>query len=158
MSRFPILVCIALLATPAFAAAVNPQIVFIVKSDETRAKLIERHAALRRQRHAGKQPGQQHDGQRAHTDDVELFDDVMAIERRSDDGAQRRPGETDIFLRFERRWGPGNLIDETDIGGGLAFWAFNHTSNIKAFYVRGKPGGALRDYDQFNAQWQLAFF
>jgi hypothetical protein len=41
MSRFPILVCIALLATPAFAAAVNPQIVFIVKSDETRAKLIE---------------------------------------------------------------------------------------------------------------------
>lgn len=62
------------------------------------------------------------------------------------------------IVRFERRWGPGTALDETLIGGGLAFWAFNHTSNIKAFYVRGKPGGAVRDYDQFNAQWQLAFF
>jgi hypothetical protein len=62
------------------------------------------------------------------------------------------------ILRFERRWGPGTALDETDIGGGLSFWAFNHTSNLKAFYIRGKPGGSVPDYDQFNAQWQLAFF
>jgi hypothetical protein len=63
-----------------------------------------------------------------------------------------------FIVRGERRWGPGPAIDETDFGGGIAFWAFNHTSNFKAFYLRGKRSAGARDTDQFVAQWQLAFF
>jgi hypothetical protein len=63
-----------------------------------------------------------------------------------------------FIARAERRWGPGRAIDETAFGGGIAFWAFNHTSNVKVFYLRVKPGAATRDTDQFVAQWQLAFF
>jgi len=64
---------------------------------------------------------------------------------------------TSPIARFERRSGPDDFVDETLIGGGLSFWAFNHNSNLKIFYIRG-----LRDdgpnYDQFKAQWQVFYF
>jgi hypothetical protein len=63
-----------------------------------------------------------------------------------------------FIARVEHRWGPGRAIDETAFGGTIAFWAFNHTSNIKIAYLRLKPGASKRDADQFVAQWQLAFF
>jgi hypothetical protein len=59
--------------------------------------------------------------------------------------------------RYERRWGSVRVIDEQAFGGGLSFWAFGHTSNLKAFYMRAIREG-VADYDQFNAQWQLFFY
>jgi hypothetical protein len=61
------------------------------------------------------------------------------------------------IVRLERRWGRGNTVDETDYGAGLSLFAFGHTSNLKAYYVRGVRDDAA-DYDLFNAQWQLFFF
>jgi hypothetical protein len=61
------------------------------------------------------------------------------------------------ILRLERRWGRGTTVDETDLGAGLSLFVFGHTSNLKAFYVRGRRDDAP-DYDQFSAQWQLFFF
>jgi hypothetical protein len=60
--------------------------------------------------------------------------------------------------RFERRWGEGAAGDETDVGGGLAFWPYGHTSNLKAFYTRLIPGGPVAAYDQLNVQWQVFFY
>ena len=57
---------------------------------DRRAELIERQAALQRQRRAGEEPGQQHDGQRPDADDVELLDDVVAVARRGEDADDRR--------------------------------------------------------------------
>jgi hypothetical protein len=89
-------------------------------------------------------------------------DDFVALPKQQalslEAGYLIKPLRSSFIGRVERRWGPGEPIDETDFGGGIAFWAFNHTSNIKAFYLRGKPGGSARDSDQFVAQWQLAFF
>jgi hypothetical protein len=62
------------------------------------------------------------------------------------------------IVRAERRWAGGTALDETDISGGLAFWAFGHTSNLKVFYTRIIPGGSVAAYDEFNAQWQVAFY
>jgi hypothetical protein len=62
------------------------------------------------------------------------------------------------IVRAERRWAAGTSLDETDLSGGVAFWAFGHTSNLKAFYTRIIPGGAVRAYDQLNAQWQVCFY
>lgn len=61
------------------------------------------------------------------------------------------------IARFEQRWADAPLGNETDFGGGLAFWAYGHNSNLKAFYTRLSPeiGDA---YDQFNVQWQLYFY
>lgn len=61
------------------------------------------------------------------------------------------------IARVERRWGSGTTIDETDIGGGLSWFVFNHSSNLKVYYIRGVRDIG-QDYDQFNAQWQLFFY
>ena len=82
----------------------------------------------------------------------------MSLSVSAEAGYLIKPIRSSVIGRFERRWGPGEAIDETDFGGGIAFWAFNHTSNFKVFYLRGKLGGTTRDSDQFVAQWQLAFF
>ena len=62
--------------------------------DGPRAELVQRQAALQRQRRAGEQAGQQHDGQRPDADHVELLDDVVAVDRRREDarGTPRRRG------------------------------------------------------------------
>jgi hypothetical protein len=62
------------------------------------------------------------------------------------------------IVRVERRWGPGTALDETDLSAGLAFWAFGHNSNLKAFYTRLIPADPANAFDQFNLQWQLAFY
>src|SRR5262249_31096955 len=63
------------------------------------------------------------------------------------------------IVRYERRT-PATpsltLPEETRYAGGVGFWPFGHTSNVKAFYVRVHPAFAgLRDYDQIVAQWQV---
>ena len=49
--------------------------------DGPRAELIERQPALQREHGAGENARQQHDGQRADADGLELLDDVVKIER-----------------------------------------------------------------------------
>ncbi len=62
------------------------------------------------------------------------------------------------IVHVERRWGSGDVPDETRIGGGLAFWPYGHTSNVKAFYTHVKTTGEANGYNQFNLQWQVFFF
>lgn len=64
------------------------------------------------------------------------------------------------IVRVERLQASGapNLVDQTRIGGGVALWAFNHNSNLKAFYTNINVDGAARSVHQFNVQWQLYFF
>jgi hypothetical protein len=62
------------------------------------------------------------------------------------------------IVRFERRWMDTAPGDETDVGAGLAYWAYGHTSNLKAFYQRIIPDDSALAYNQFNLQWQLAFY
>ncbi|HEX3905935.1 MAG TPA: hypothetical protein VH853_24145 [Polyangia bacterium] len=59
------------------------------------------------------------------------------------------------IARVEYLWGPANLYH---IGGGLAFWPFGHTSNLKAFYTRNYEQGSPHADNQVNVQWQLYFF
>lgn len=59
------------------------------------------------------------------------------------------------IARVEYLWGPANGYH---IGGGLALWAFGHTSNLKLFYTRNWEQGTLHADNQVNLQWQLFFF
>lgn len=61
-------------------------------------------------------------------------------------------------LRYEQRWGEGTAGDETLLGGGLSWFVFGHTSNLKAFYTHVIPQDPADPYEQFNIQWQLAFY
>jgi hypothetical protein len=61
-------------------------------------------------------------------------------------------------VRFEKRWGEGTAGDETLLGGGLSWFAYGHTSNLKAFYTHVIPQDPADPYEQFNLQWQLAFY
>src|SRR5438093_1386660 len=72
--------------------------------DRTRAELIERQAALRRERHTGEQPGHQYDRQRSNADQIELLDDIVAVNRTGEDAAEGGGGQKDVFLNFERRF------------------------------------------------------
>lgn len=62
------------------------------------------------------------------------------------------------ILRYERRWMDAAPGDETDLGAGLAFWAYGHTSNLKGLYQYTTMGGSGLTYHQVNLQWQLAFY
>jgi hypothetical protein len=58
---------------------------------------------------------------------------------------------------------PGMIADpanpsENRYGGGLAFWPYGHTSNIKIFYSRVNRAPSLHQYDQFNVQWQVSYY
>jgi len=59
------------------------------------------------------------------------------------------------IFRFEKRMGSGTLVDETRVGGGLAFWPYGHNTNLKAFFVNVKDSGAAKSFNQFNLQWQV---
>ena len=71
-----------------------------------------------------------------------------------------RIGSVDLspIARLEHRFAPGEALDETDVGLGLAWWPYDHNANLKAFYTRVIPSEADLGYDQFNVQWQLAFY
>jgi len=64
------------------------------------------------------------------------------------------------ILRFEKRMGStpatgAPLVDQTRIGGGLAFWPYGHNTNVKAFFINVKDSGASKSANQFNLQWQV---
>jgi hypothetical protein len=65
------------------------------------------------------------------------------------------------IVRYERRYYPNPNVTSTEsrYSGGLAFWPFGHTSNFKAFYTRVHNHlVGLRDFNQFNVQWQIFFY
>ena len=62
------------------------------------------------------------------------------------------------ILRFERSFVTGDNNDDTYIGGGLAWWPYNHNSNLKAFFTNHKYQAASQSGSQVNVQWQLYFF
>ena len=62
------------------------------------------------------------------------------------------------ILRYERAFVTGSNNDDTYIGGGVAWWPYNHNSNLKAFFTNHKYEAASQSGNQFNLQWQLYFF
>jgi hypothetical protein len=67
------------------------------------------------------------------------------------------------ILRLEHLWAPtaaagGTTPDQTRYAGGLAWFAYGHSSNLKAFYTRIQTDGAQRGANQINIQWQVYFF
>lgn len=62
------------------------------------------------------------------------------------------------IVRFEHRWVNGES-DETRFAGGLAWWAYSHAFNLKAFYSRVNYGDAVNPtwegFNQFNLQAQF---
>ena len=67
------------------------------------AELVEGEARLEREHHAGEHARQQHDGQRADADRIELLDDVTKIERARDQRAEELPHHEDVLLDFQER-------------------------------------------------------
>lgn len=59
------------------------------------------------------------------------------------------------ILHSEYLW--STVANQTRAGGGLAFWPYGHTSNLKAFYTRNIEVGTPHADNQFNLQWQLYF-
>ncbi|MEI9952867.1 MAG: hypothetical protein WDO74_28820 [Pseudomonadota bacterium] len=65
------------------------------------------------------------------------------------------------ILKFEQRGFKDNDTKETRFGGGLAFWPYGHTINMKAFYthITQDPGvGDSLSFNQFQLQGQLYFY
>jgi hypothetical protein len=67
------------------------------------------------------------------------------------------------IFRLEHLWAPAAVApattpNETRYAGGLAWFAYGHTSNLKAFYTRIQTEGAARGANQINIQWQVYFF
>lgn len=73
-------------------------------------------------------------------------------------GYRIEPLKLSPIVHYERRWMSDGGSGETDIGAGLAFWAYGHTSNLKAFYDRIRLDESALAYHEFNLQWQLAFY
>jgi hypothetical protein len=68
-----------------------------------------------------------------------------------------------IIARFEQdtiaATATAAAITESRYGGGLALFAFGHTSNLKAFFMKVHEGSAaFHDYNQGVVQWQVYFF
>jgi hypothetical protein len=59
------------------------------------------------------------------------------------------------ILHGEYLW--STVANQSHLGGGLAFWPYGHTANLKAFYTRNTETGAPHGDNQFNLQWQLYF-
>ncbi len=71
------------------------------------------------------------------------------------------PIKVSPFARVERMIAvhPTNAQPSEDrYGGGLGFWPFGHTSNLKFFFSRNKRDPAPHAFSQANLQWQLYFY
>jgi len=71
------------------------------------------------------------------------------------------PIKVSPFVRAERliAVNPSNAQPSEDrYGGGLAFWPFGHTSNLKAFFSYNKRDPAPHAFTQTNLQWQLYIY
>ena len=68
------------------------------------------------------------------------------------------------IVHLEHLWGGTSSggttsVDQSHLGGGLAYWPYGHGSNLKVFYTRNTTTAAGQHADnQFNVQWQLYFF
>lgn len=63
------------------------------------------------------------------------------------------------IVRFERQWISPTSTHETRFGGGVAFWPYSHSFNVKAFYQRVVPDAPMQHgYNQINLQTQVYVF
>jgi hypothetical protein len=63
------------------------------------------------------------------------------------------------IVRFEKLWvDPAAPPDQTRLGLGLAYWAYGHNFNLKAFYTRRTTDGADHAANLFNVQAQFFVF
>lgn len=62
------------------------------------------------------------------------------------------------IVKVEHLTGSGTLADQNRYGGGLAYWAAGHNSNVKLFYTYAKTKGASKGTNQINLQWQVYAF
>jgi len=63
------------------------------------------------------------------------------------------------ILRFEKLWNDSANVNLTQFGGGLAFWPYGHSFNLKAFYTRVVPTAAMtHGFNQINVQAQVYVF
>ncbi|MBC8132320.1 MAG: hypothetical protein H7X95_05010 [Deltaproteobacteria bacterium] len=67
------------------------------------------------------------------------------------------------IFRVEQKWvastvtGPSQT--EKRMGGGLAFWPYGHTSNLKVFFSRAIPDAPdTHTFYDLTVQWQVYFF
>jgi hypothetical protein len=76
-------------------------------------------------------------------------------------GYQILAAQVSPIVKYERLSVSATGASTTLLSGGLAFWPFGHTSNVKAFFTRAMlsplPAGQ-HDFNQFQLQWQLFFY
>jgi hypothetical protein len=79
----------------------------------------------------------------------------------SEAGFTLMPMGVSLIGRFEQRKVPdeAGAPTETRYGGGLAFWPYGHTANVKVFAMHVHPTFAgQRDFNDIVAQLQLFFY
>jgi hypothetical protein len=62
------------------------------------------------------------------------------------------------IVRVEHLSGDSPILTQNRYAVGVAFWPFNHNTNLKAFYTRISTDTAPHGANQFNLQWQVYFF
>jgi hypothetical protein len=60
------------------------------------------------------------------------------------------------ILRVEKLWNNGS--DPGRYGGGIGWWPYGYTSNLKLFYTMVRETGEAHALNQVNLQWQVYFF
>lgn len=60
------------------------------------------------------------------------------------------------IVRYERLW--GDVLTNQRYAGGVAFWPYEHSVNVKLFYSRIQVENAAHGANQVNAQLQLYYF
>jgi hypothetical protein len=61
------------------------------------------------------------------------------------------------IVRVEHISGNSPVVTTNRYALGIAYWPYNHNTNLKAFFTRISPDGQ-DDFNQFNLQWQVYFF
>ena len=67
------------------------------------------------------------------------------------------PVKISPIVRFDHLSSIGATGATSRYGGGLAFWPYGHSSNLKLFYTRVQVENAAHGFNQVNLQWQLFF-
>ncbi len=64
------------------------------------------------------------------------------------------------ILRFEELWDEAGAttVHAARYSGGLGWWPYGHTSNLKLFYTQVRETNEAHALNQVNLQWQVYFF
>jgi hypothetical protein len=67
------------------------------------------------------------------------------------------PIKVSPIVRYEHLSAIGAAGAQARYAGGLAFWPYGHSTNLKLFYTRVQINNAPHGFNQVNLQWQLFF-